>query len=125
MSPSVKFRLVAAIGILAATQSALATSPVERVEVGRVTVSYSDLDLSARGDVRVMLTRLERAAYKACGGDPRLHPDYDLMWQHVDKVYQDCRNDAVSRAVVAVDAPLLTEVFKGEATQRVARAAAR
>ena len=121
MSRSVRFGLVAAIGIIAAAQSAFASSPVEGVPVGRVTVSYSDLDLRARGDARVMLTRLQHAAYRACGGDARMHPDYDLMWQHVDKVYQDCRNDAVSRAVATVDAPLLTEVFKGEETQRLAR----
>jgi UrcA family protein len=125
MSRSVRLGLVAAIGIIAASQSALGASRVERVEVGRVTVSYSDLDLSARGDARVMLTRLQHAAYKACGGDARMHPDYNLMWQHVDKAYQDCRNDAVSKAVVAVDAPLLTEVYQGEETQRLARAAPR
>lgn len=124
MSRSITFGFVAALGLIAATQSALASTKVERLEVGRVTVSYSDLDLSARGDARSMLTRLQRAASKACGGDARLHPDYDLMWQHVNKVYEACRNDALSRAVSAVDAPLLTEVYKGEETQRLARAAA-
>src|SRR5262249_25030589 len=117
-----------ALGLIAITQSALATtradSVADDVEVGRVIVSYHDLDLRALGDAHVMLARLQHAAFRACGGDARLHPDYDLMWQHVNKVYQDCRNDAVSRAVATVDAPLLTEVFKGQETQRVARASA-
>lgn len=124
MSRSIGFRLVVALGIIAATQSAFASKRAEGVEVGRVTVSYSDLDLTALGDAHLMLARLQHAAYKACGGDPRLHPDYDLMWQHVNKVYQDCRNNAVSKAVVEVDAPVLTAVYKGEETQRVARATA-
>jgi UrcA family protein len=122
MFRSVRFSVIAAMGIIAAAQSAFAASDVKRIEVGRVTVKYADLDLDTRADARVMLTRLQKAAFRACGGDPRLHPDYSFMWPYLEKVYQDCRNDAVSRAVGAVNAPLLTEVHRNEGTQRLARA---
>jgi UrcA family protein len=121
MFRSIGFSVVAALGLIAATQSALAASPVKRVEIKRVTVTYGDLDLSARADARLLLTRLEKAAYKACGGDARLHPDYNLMWPHIKRTYEACRADAVSRAVVTVDEPLLTEVHQGNGTQRLAR----
>ena len=71
-----------------------------------------------------MLTRLEKAADRACGGDPRLNPDYALMAPYLERVYRECRTDAVSRAVTAVNAPLLTAVHSEEDTRRLARATA-
>lgn len=124
MSRSVRFAILAAIGVIAATQSANAASHVDRVEVGRVTVSYADLNLTTLADAQVMLTRLEKAAYRACGGDPRLNVDYDLMGPHIERTYRECRTDAVSRAVTSVNAPLLTAVHREEDTRRLARATA-
>ena len=110
MFRSVGFSVIAAMGIFAATQSAVAASQVKSVEVRRVTVSYGDLDLGTLGDARVLLTRLQKAAFHACGGDPRLNTDYGIMGPHIEKLYQDCRDDAVARAVDTVNAPLLTEI---------------
>ena len=124
MFRSVRLSFIAAIGALAATQGAVAAPQAKGIEVGRVTVSYRDLDLSALGDARVLLTRLQKAAFQACGGDPRLSPDYDLMGPAVERVYRECRKNAVSRAVTTVDAPLLTEVHKEEGARRLASAAA-
>lgn len=124
MFRSIGLSVVAALGLVAATQSALAASPEKRVEISHVSVNYGDLDLSTRADARLMLARLQKAAFKACGGDPRLHPDYNFMWPHLEKVYQECRTGAVSRAVTKVDAPLLTEIHRDDNTQRLARATA-
>ena len=112
--------LLAAIGIFATTQVAIADVPAKRAEVGRVTVSYGDLDLGNDTDARLMLSRLQRAAFQACGGDPRWNPEYALLWDRLIAEYQQCRNDAVSRAVVEIDAPLLMQAFRGDEDQRLA-----
>jgi UrcA family protein len=95
--------------------------PAKRAEVGRVTVSYGDLNLGNDGDARVMLSRLQQAAYRACGGDPRWNPDYALLWNRLATDYRECRNDAVSRAVAAIDAPVLSQVYRGDQDQRLVR----
>jgi UrcA family protein len=111
----------AAIGVIATMQIAVAEMPGERVEVGRVTVSYSDIDLGNVGDVRLMLGRLEQAAYRACGGDPRWNPNYKLLWSTLNAQYRQCRSDAVSRAVATVDAPLLSQMLRSNDDQRLVR----
>jgi len=119
-----KSLVLGAIGIIATTQVALARAPVERVEIGRVAVSYGDLDLGNASDARVLLDRLQDAAYKACGGDRRSISNYTPQWNWLATELQECRNDAVSRAVATVDAPLLSTVFRGEKDQRLVREAA-
>ncbi len=121
MFRSSKSLVLASIGIIATTQIAIADVPVERAEVGRVTVSYGDLDLSNVADARLMLSRLQQAAFNACGGDPRWNPEYALLWNRLAADYRECRSDAVSRAVVAIDAPLLSQVFLGDENQRLVR----
>jgi UrcA family protein len=118
----ISFPLVAAIGLVVATQSAFAAPHAEQVTVRRVAVQYGDLDLGTRTDARVLLTRLEKAAKRACGGDPHLNPDYSLMFGRLERAYQECRGDAVSRAVAEIDASLLTDLYRSEGTQRLARA---
>lgn len=122
MFRSIRFPIIAAIGIVAAVQSAHATSLTERVEVGRVTVNYADLNLGSVADAHALLARLQKAAYRACGGDPRLDPNYDLMAPHIERSYRQCRNEALSRAVTSVNAPLLTDAYRDD-DARLARAA--
>ena len=124
MFRSIRFPLIAAIGVIAAAQSAHATSLTERVEVGHVTVAYADLNLSTVADAQALLTRLQKAAYRACGGDPRLDPNYDLMAPHIERSYRQCRAEALSRAVGAVNAPLLTDAYRNEDARSVRAAAA-
>jgi UrcA family protein len=124
MFKSIKSRFVTAVGIIATTQLAVAGIPADRPEVGRVTVSYSDLDLTNVADARLMLSRLQDAAFHACGGDPRWNANYSVLWSRLRAVYRECRSDAVSRAVLAVDAPLLSRVFLGEDLQSPVRDAA-
>ena len=121
MYRSIRSRFLTAIGIIATTQIAVAGVPAERAEVGRVTVSYSDLDLGKVTDARLMLSRLEQAAYRACGGDPRWNPNYDVMSSKITAAYKECRNDAVSRAVTTVGAPLLSQMFRGQDEQQLVR----
>ena len=125
MFRSIGFSLVAAIGLAAVADGALASaSQTKLVAVDRVKVSYADLDLTAPADTRVLLTRLEKAAFRACGGDPRSNVDYGMMGVHLEKVYRECRVNAVSRAVVEVAAPLLTQIHRDGDTRRLARATA-
>ena len=121
MFRSVRSRFLTAIGVIATAQIAVAGMPGELVDVARVTVSYGDLDLNNVADARLMLSRLEQAAYRACGGDPRWNPSYPLLWSTLPAEYRQCRSDAVSRAVTTVDAPLLSQMFRGKDDQRLVR----
>ena len=100
----------AALVFLAINPTAQAKLPqVEKVLVGTVRVAYSDLDLTRKTDVEVLLGRIEQAAYRACGGNPRRHPSYAVMPDRTEAVFKDCREDAITRAIVAVDAPVLSQ----------------
>jgi len=90
-------------------QSALALSTPERV--ASITVRFSDLDLRKDADVQVLLGRLQRAAYKACGGNPRFHPSYVLMPHQTAMVFHQCRRDAIARAAASIDAPKLASAL--------------
>ena len=79
----------------------------EKQLVRSVRVTYTDLDLSRETDVEILLARIEQAAYRACGGNPRRHPSYDVMPNRTEEVFKECREDAVARAVGEIDAPVL------------------
>lgn len=65
----------AALLCLAINPAAHAKLPsAEKKLVGTVRVPYADLDLTRQADVQLLLGRIENAAYRACGGDPRQHP---------------------------------------------------
>jgi UrcA family protein len=100
----------AALLCLATNAAAQAGPPTaEKLLVGTVRVAYSDLDLSQRADVQILLGRIEKAAFRACGGNPRRHPSYNVMPGHTEAVFKDCRDDAITRAVLAVDVPVLAQ----------------
>jgi UrcA family protein len=90
-------------------QSALALSHAERV--ASIAVPFSDLDLRNDADAQVLLGRLQRAAFKACGGSPRFHPSYSLMPRHTAAVFAQCRRDAIAKAVATIDAPKLASAL--------------
>lgn len=89
-----------------------AERPPERV--GTIAVSYRDLDLRKEGDARILLTRLEHAAFTACGGNPKQHFTYESTPDRTVAVFQACRRAAVARAVAAIDAPVLSQIFARE-----------
>jgi len=81
----------------------------EKSLVGKARVTYSDLDLTRHADVQILLGRLQKAAYRACGGDPRRHPSYDVMPLYTEAVFKDCRENAIARAIDAINAPVLSQ----------------
>ena len=100
----------AALLFVAMNPVAQATVPTTAKQlVGKVLVSYGDLDLNREADVEILLGRIEKAAYRACGGNPRLHPSYTLMPHHTVAVFKECREEAIARAIGEVDAPVLAQ----------------
>ena len=89
-----------------------ALQPIRQPQpLASVRVAYSDLDLSREADVSTLLERIGQAAYWACGGNPRRHPAYELMPRYTKAVFQECRDDAIARAVSAIGAPALFQAF--------------
>jgi UrcA family protein len=103
--------LLSAVVVVLATiaQSVFAVPKAEHI--ASIAVRLSDLDLHNDADVQVLLGRLQRAAYKACGGKPRWHPSYALMPRHTAAVFEQCRHDAIARAVATIGAPKLASAF--------------
>jgi UrcA family protein len=95
--------------------AAMAAEPERKLEeIGNVRVSYGDLDLRQDTDVRVLLSRLEKAAWRACGGDPKFHSSYAKRPAHLTKVYEECRERAVTAAVDRIGAPALAAALHRE-----------
>jgi UrcA family protein len=95
--------------------AAMAAEPERKLEeIGNVRVNYDDLDLRQDTDVRVLLGRLEKAAWRACGGDPKFHSSYSKRPAHTAKVYQECREQAITAAVDRINAPALTAALHRE-----------
>ena len=100
----------AALLCLAIVPAAQATLPsAEKELVGTVRVTYADLDLTRRADVEILLGRIENAAYRACGGNPRRHSSYDMTPSYTAAVFKECREDAIARAIGVIDAPALSQ----------------
>lgn len=100
----------AALLLLAVNAAAQAgqLSP-ERQLVRTERVSYADLDLSRQSDAQILLDRIKKAAYRACGGDPRRHHSYTLIPRRTEMAFKDCREDAIARAIDSIDAPVLAQ----------------
>ena len=74
---------------------------------GRSAVYYGDLDLNAEYDAKIMLQRIERAAKKACGGQPT----FSSYTGSLDHTFKECRSEAIARTVKQLGAPLVTRVY--------------
>ena len=110
----------AALLCLAIIPAAQATLPAkDKKLVGTVRVAYADLDLTRRADVQALIGRIENAAYRACGGDPRRHSSYAMTPSHTAAVFKECREDAIARAIGAIDAPTLSQAHarRGDTVQ--------
>jgi UrcA family protein len=73
-----------------------------------VRVVYRDLDLSNARDSAVLLHRLHVAALAACGASDFSVPDYRRAVEH-----SACYRDSMDRAVAAVGAPAVTQIYNG------------
>jgi len=69
-----------------------------------ITVSYADLDLSRIGDAQRLYSRLQRASAIACGSLDESSLPLQVEWQR-------CYKQALAKAVVMVNAPLLQTVY--------------
>jgi UrcA family protein len=86
--------------------------------VGKVHVELKGLDLQNPADASTLLNRLNHAAYRACGGDPKQHDSYRTRPEQTVRVYEECRENAVKRAIDQIGAPLLVRLYADE--QRLA-----
>jgi UrcA family protein len=93
-------------------------SAVKRKVIARVHVAYDDLNIQREADARVMLERLKRAAYRACGGNPRLYLTYEVMPHYTIEAFRECREDAIAAAVAGINSPTLTRIFQVDNAQR-------
>jgi UrcA family protein len=84
-------------------------------KVGSVTVSYEPRELASEAGAREVLRRLERAAYDACGGDPRRNPSWRTSADLTRRAYTQCREAAVARAVADLRSPKVKAVYAGRA----------
>ena len=113
MSRSIRRSLVTLfVALTTMAQAMVADAGSRRNEsVGRLPVRYHDLDLQKEADAQTLLQRIEHAAGLACGGNPKFQPTYDLMPRHTTAVFNDCRLNAVTRAVAAVNAAKLWRAY--------------
>jgi UrcA family protein len=89
--------------------------------VGQVRVELKGLDPQKPVDARTLLTRIEKAAYRACGGNPKFTWTY-LLPERTVEVYERCREGAVKRAIDQIGAPQLAQMYKEERQTRPATA---
>ena len=93
-----------------ALSAGVAFADMSQDELESVAVSYAELDLSKPAGAVVLYDRLQRAAEEVCGVDDRSSSLYSALTK-TDK--RACYEDALSRAVAQVDAPLVKEQHEG------------
>jgi UrcA family protein len=79
--------------------------------IGKSVVRMGDLNLQKPADARALLQRLDRAAYQACGGDPKFHSSYSMTPRRVIEAFEECRTEAVRRTVEQIGHSTLTRVY--------------
>lgn len=75
------------------------------MEETRVLVRYGDLDLSDRGDARILARRIDRAADRACGGHPRTRTNSLAALPRLIEDFEACRREAADNALAQIAAP--------------------
>ena len=113
--------LAAALALTMLSSTAWSSPPESKLQaVGKVHVELKDLDLQNPADARTLLDRLKQAAYRACGGDAKLHNSYRTRPEQTLKVYEECRVNAVKRAIDQIGAPLLAQAYAEDAQHATA-----
>jgi UrcA family protein len=116
MRPLTPAFLAAALALTLVGNAAWSNPSQPKVQlVGKVRVALNDLDLGNSADARTLLDRLKQAAWHACGGDPKLHNSYRSRPEQTVKVYEECRENAVKRAIDQIGAPLLARAYAEDA----------
>lgn len=102
--------LSAVIAAALVAQTATAQDRVNNTE----RVTYEDLDLRTEAGARAALTRIKRAAARAC-----VEPSTPAIPRYGVDAYR-CKATAVARGVATLDAPLVTAAFRGDAPSAAA-----
>jgi UrcA family protein len=104
--------------VIVAMATAVSAAPIVCAQAGvkqtSVRVAYGDLDLSTRAGAATLLKRMKAATRRVCGAEPSPR-EIAAMSRH-----QVCAQDAMSRAVAAIDSPLVTALFTGESGEETA-----
>ena len=72
----------------------------------QLAVNYADLDISRPAGAEVLITRMRGAAARVCGPVPDAR---DLV---LYRLYRDCVAETLARGVAAVNAPMVTELYR-------------
>ena len=113
--------LAAALAATLLGSAAWSQTPEPKSQIiGKVHVELKDLDLRNPADARTLLERLKQAAYRACGGNPKVHNSYRTRPEQTLKVYEECRANAVKRAIDQIGAPLLAQAYADEQERHAA-----
>ena len=105
-----KHLLAASFAALALTLPAQATSLDMEGEAVSVSIPFGDLDLSRPASANLMLTRVTKAASRACGGRPA------VRFMRERKEFFLCVDDLTRQAVHQLDAPLVTSMYQLDET---------
>ena len=99
---------LALTGLVAFNQSATAQTPFS-MKTKQMAISFGDLNVHSEVGARVLLNRLRTAARIVCGPAP-------LFLDLSDRDFYDaCRKNALDKAVAAVGAPEVGEIYRGSA----------
>ena len=82
-----------------------------QTNIAQIDVRYDDLNLSNRAGARTMLSRIEFAAVRVCGGKP------DLREVAVVPLFKSCVRIATDDAIDQLGAPLVAKLYFEHAPQ--------
>ena len=102
--------LVAAASFLTSTAQAQVFN-VPTTRTVNIKVQFGDLDLGKPEDARILYSRLEKAAKRACGPvnlSPYRSSDISTAFQHD---YKTCVRDALADVVTRLDDPLVSHIY--------------
>src|SRR5262245_24341734 len=88
-----------------------AQAPAPESRSSTVSVEFRDLDLARMSDARILFSRIEKAAKRACGPAPFMQPLYGVAGDGLERTYEQCRAQAVGDAVTRINAPLVSRVY--------------
>jgi len=102
----------AAVAVAALAQVSYAGGyPGFSVVKNHVDVAFGDLNLNDARDAGVALGRIKHAAAQACGRMPERDRAYYVDSQFVTRKFVKCRDEAVSKAVGDLNAPVVSRVY--------------
>ena len=78
----------------------------EEPQVKTVSVSLEKLDQSNTSDIASLLTRIERAAKRACVVTGRTWTMTERMEVH------DCMDDAIDQAIASIESPIISAALR-------------